>query len=73
MLSGWDEHNIERLAYSYRMRGKEPAKKAYHKFAAGAGWHGTSDWIEGRTIFKKYWMAHRKSYNESGAEGGPKV
>lgn len=64
-LSEWDKAIIERLAYTYRSRGKEPSKRAYNKLALANGWHGTSMWIEGRTLFKDYWMSHRKAFNES--------
>lgn len=64
-LSDWDKAIIDSLARSYRVRGKEPARKAYHKMALANGWHGTDSWIEGRTIFKKSWSAYRKAYNDS--------
>ena len=67
-LSAWDKIAIEELAYSYRVWGREPAKNAYHKFAASEGWHSTPDWVEGRTIFWDHWVACRKAHNEYLAE-----
>ncbi len=64
-LSEWDKAIIERLAHTYRARGKEPAKKAYTKLALANGWHGTSMWIEGRTFFNEQWRTHRKEFNSS--------
>ena len=64
-LSGWDKAILDGLAKSYGGRGKEPAKKAYHKLALANGWHGTPIWIEGRTYFKECWVSYREAHNES--------
>lgn len=64
-LTDWDKAIIERLAYAYRIHGKEPARNAYNKLALAHNWNETPHWIEGRTIFQKYWVTYRKEYNNS--------
>jgi hypothetical protein len=64
-LSDWDKAIIDRLAHTYRVKGKEHAKKAYSNLALANGWHGTPMWMEGRTFFKEQWYAHRREFNNS--------